>query len=46
MYYICTVQDLTGAVSLILIFDISSNNCSIAPCGSPQSPLQLSEVPS
>lgn len=46
MYYICTVQDLAGAVSLVLIFDISSNNCSTAPCGSPQSPWQLRQVPS
>lgn len=25
-YYICTVQDLTGAMSLVLVFHISSNN--------------------
>lgn len=39
-------QDLAGAVSLVLISDISSNNRSPAPCDSPQSPAQLRQVPS
>lgn len=45
-YYICMGQDLAGAVSLVLISDISSNNHSPAPCDSPQSPAQLRQVPS
>lgn len=45
-YYICTGQDLATTLPLILMFDISSNNHSPAPCHSPQSPAQLFLVPS